>query len=253
MSFTYGAIHRPVRGIGHAPAGFTGFGEHPDFKFGTVTYNEPLSRDEQEHYSLVDLSHSNADIARMVASDMEEYAAEYIQEAEENPRDFEIAVGQRIDRMNVHAKRGTVAPMVLRVLKGEVVDAPVSVATAHIAAPAHVTAASAAPTRTKRPRRRAATSFKPKGGEWIRIGSPSDSESSVLYLKDHKDREWGVTANRNGSWRIRNIPSAFQDDERAYAEGHVDEDLPARERFTAAKKMARKHLIDLLVTLSEEG
>jgi len=123
MAFTYGALHRPVRGIGHAPAGFTGFGDHSDFKFGTVTYVEPLSRKEQEHYSLVDLSQTPSEITQKVADEMQEYASEYVREAEEDPRSFEMIVGQHIDRMNVHAKRGDIAALVLRYLKGETGEA----------------------------------------------------------------------------------------------------------------------------------
>ena len=245
MGFTYGAIHRPVRGIGHAPAGFTGFGEHPDFKFGTVMYDEPLRREEQEHYSLVDLSMSSREIAKEIAAGMQEYAAEYIQEAEDSSRDFEIAVGQRIDRMNVHADRKVVAPLVLRCLKGErtaqgssLEDVGFKKVTPHVARAPKIA-------RKRAPR---VSSFKPKGGEWIRIGS----DRAVLHLNDHHGETWGITVDRDGSWRVREHPLSAQDDERAYTEGHVDEDLPSRERFTAAKKAARKYLADLLTTLSEE-
>jgi hypothetical protein len=241
-----------VSGLGHAPAGFTAFGAHPDFKFGTVSYDEPLSREQQEHYSLVDLSQTPREIAQHVAAELQEYAAEYIQEAEDSPRDFEIAVGQRIDRMNVHAKREAIAPLVLRILKGEIPEEAVAVRhvpAAPVAPRAPVAPAPRASRAPRAPRAPRASSFKPKGGEWVKI-SP---DLAVLHLEDHKGRSWDVTADRDGRWRVRTRPRDREDDDRAYGEGNVDEDLPSRERFTAAKKAGRKYLTDLLMALSEEG
>lgn len=248
MAFTYGAIHRPASGLGHAPAGFVAFGQHPDFKFGTVSYDEPLSREEQEHFSLVDLSQTPREIAQHIAAEMQEYAAEYTQEAEEDPRSFEMAIGQRIDRMNVHAKRNTIAPMVLRILKGDMPEDAVVVrhapaVTASVAPPIARTPRAPRAVRSARGK-----SFKAKGGEWIKM----DDDLAVLHLEDHKRRTWDVTADRDGRWRVRTHPRDLDEDDRVYGEGNVDEDLPPRERFTAAKKAGRKYLATLLETISEE-
>jgi SWI/SNF-related matrix-associated actin-dependent regulator 1 of chromatin subfamily A len=117
---TYALIHRPV-GQFHVPAGYKEFGTHPDFKFGTVTYDAPLPPAEIEHWSLIDVSRSNEDIAREIADGLMEYANEQIEDAQDDPRGFAVGVGQYIDRMRVHADRAVIAPLVLEVLRARAV------------------------------------------------------------------------------------------------------------------------------------
>lgn len=89
-----------------------------------------------------------------------------------------------------------------------------------------------------------------KIGQWDR-----DQHNSVLFIEDRDGRTWGVRATREGDWNVHKHPNAYDDDERVYASGNVrdtgafggeTEFSSSAEAFKAAKKTARKYLVDLL-------
>ena len=93
-----------------------------------------------------------------------------------------------------------------------------------------------------------------------RIGTWShEADGAVLHLSQPWDSGafWGVRAHRDGTWRIFQAPVAYQDDERRYPEGnvitgHEDAFANSKEVYAAAKKAARKYLVNLLRVLDNE-
>lgn len=117
MSYTYAALHRPIQGIGHKPEGYTSIGTHPDFRHGTIVFEEPLSIADQKNWGFVDLSYSTKQLAEIIADELAEYAESYVQDAEDDPRMFAVGIGQRMEKLNTYGDRVKVAKEVIRQLK----------------------------------------------------------------------------------------------------------------------------------------
>jgi hypothetical protein len=118
---TYGAIHRPISST-TVPKGQSAEGAHPEFKkFGTVTYDEPLSVEDQKHYSLIHIpsdAQKTAAAAKIVKeSAMDDYPDAWIEEHDDDPKQFEIGVGQAIDALHIHADRDEMTKLVVDHLK----------------------------------------------------------------------------------------------------------------------------------------
>jgi hypothetical protein len=117
--YTYGAYHRPVSSI-TVPDGYVTTGDHGDFKqFGTVTYNRPLTRKERSHYSLklIPTTDQVGAIAREISADLEDYAAEHLEDYADDPKGLEIGIGQALDRLDVNVRREDMVPVVLARLR----------------------------------------------------------------------------------------------------------------------------------------
>lgn len=94
---TYGGQNRPL-GFGTVPNGHTGFGEHPDFRHGTVSYDKPISPEDARSYQLdrvVDPK-QHGWVARQVAEKMAPDAADYLEFGADDPQAFDQAIRQRV-------------------------------------------------------------------------------------------------------------------------------------------------------------
>ena len=91
-------------------------------------------------------------------------------------------------------------------------------------------------------------------GTWSR-----EADGAVMHLKPYWGGDfWGVRAHRDGTWRIFQAPAKYENYERRYHEGdvltgHESEFANSKEIYAAAKKAARKYLVDLLRQLDNEG
>ena len=101
---TYGSTLRPLS-IGTHPKGPVEFGAHPDFPFGTVTYDKPLSREDADHFSLKKIAGpgDREKLVGKIADRMREYAQEYL---DLDPRDAEPMVGQMMQQSGMHFPGG---------------------------------------------------------------------------------------------------------------------------------------------------
>lgn len=98
--FKYGVPLRPI-GFATVPEGYIGIEEHPKFSHGVVVYNESLSEEQINSFELVPLVDMDK-IINFISEDLSEYAEEYIELYEEEPRQFEMIVGSRFEEMNVY-------------------------------------------------------------------------------------------------------------------------------------------------------
>lgn len=118
-TYTYGAYHRPVSSI-TVPKDYVTTGDHGDFKkFGTVTYNRPLTMKERSHYSLklIPTADQVDAIAREISADLEDYAAEYLEGYDDDPKTLEISIGWALDKLDVNVRREDMVPLVVARLR----------------------------------------------------------------------------------------------------------------------------------------
>jgi hypothetical protein len=108
-TYLYGAVHRPISSVS-VPKDFLEIGKHPEFReFGSVTYGRQLSIEERINHGLrAILSEKQlADLVATIATEagFSEYPNEWIEEDKEDPKTFELGIGQIIDKHCIHADR----------------------------------------------------------------------------------------------------------------------------------------------------
>ena len=105
---TYGGQNRPL-GFGSVPSGHSGFGEHPNFRHGTVTYPKALSDEDARSYQLTRIAPEgeHGALADKVADGMKEYASEYVELGQDDPKAYQQGIRQHVERhlheTNTHA------------------------------------------------------------------------------------------------------------------------------------------------------
>lgn len=112
--YVYGLQFRPV-GMGTVPKGYISTGVHPDFKkFGTITYDHPLSDEEVRSYELIRIVTEQNEVNALVDGIVDtvvdamssggdpEYAKIWLEEIEDDRGYAMAAVGQAIEKRKVH-------------------------------------------------------------------------------------------------------------------------------------------------------